>query len=294
MAYFITPNYSIALNTKVGSSSLSLAVIIAYDLERWQLIQNGAYPPGVGYKDMRWHPLAKKERTATKPVILPVRDPVDRFCSACAQINVGRENVNKVLDSLETGEIFTRANERSVNVQRNEHFTFQHRLAVGTTHLFKFPDHLNELGTLAGLVLPLPIINESGTRPKPVLTNVQTRRVQEYYREDIDLFNSIIAPNTIIVVEPPEPAEVDVFNEEISIVDLRLALLKEGVTTSDVQSALSVIADPAVKEEISIILNYGSTIKRNQAGLSELAVLLGIPKNEIKRAFKKKLKAAVE
>ena len=42
----------------------------------------------------------------------------------------------------------------------------------------------------AGLEWPLPKINE-GKQVKPILTDEQIKRVQAYYAEDVELYNSL-------------------------------------------------------------------------------------------------------
>ena len=56
--------------------------------------------------------------------------------------------------------------------------------------MYKFPEHLNEAATEIGFSLPLPVVN-AAVRPKPTLTQAQTEAVEQYYSEDIALFNSI-------------------------------------------------------------------------------------------------------
>lgn len=128
--------------------------------------------------------------TVSKPeamVLIPVRDPIERFRSACVQNR--RTNVTEIdelLDLLEAG---------------NDRFTQNFHLVpviAFTEHdqsckLYKFPDHLDELASEAGLVLPLPLLN-SARVDKPVLTQQQQRRVGDYYADDIDLFHSIESP----------------------------------------------------------------------------------------------------
>ena len=64
------------------------------------------------------------------------------------------------------------------------------------TKLYRFPDHLVEAATELGMQLPLPVVN-AASRPKPTLTAEQQQVVEEYYAEDIALYNSITAPGIV-------------------------------------------------------------------------------------------------
>jgi hypothetical protein len=208
MTYFKTPNYSVALVTKAGSSTLAYAIIKQYQPAMWTTIQSADYPAGMTALDVRFHSRVARELEPTKPVVIGVRHPVERFRSACAQVRI--DDVDLAIDSLENGTIIQRA--RPLNVQQNEHFTHQHMLqAVGGNHLFKFPQHLDQMATLLGLALPLPAVNEADMRPKPVLTPLQEQRVKDYYRKDLELFQSITAANTIVTLTeaPKAPSKQD-------------------------------------------------------------------------------------
>ena len=187
MMYFITPNYSVALIPKSGCSTLSRCVIKSFQPQQETLIQYAAYPEGKGPDTTMWHSYAKKEKLPTKPTLAMIREPVSRFVSAMAQ--VGLSDVDAALDSLVNG-TEVQGRRRMLRLNRNEHFTPQIRWVHPDTKLYKFPEHLNEAATEIGFSLPLPVIN-AAVRPKPTLTQTQTEAVEQYYSEDIALFNSI-------------------------------------------------------------------------------------------------------
>lgn len=183
--YFITPNYSVALNAKVGSSTLSRAIIAAFHPEQESLIQTAAYPDGKGPDNTQVHWLCPSEKEPSKPVVLVVREPVDRFRTAMAQ--TGQTDVDAALAALEQdGEIqFPR---RTRKLREDVHFRHQHALLRGGT---AFPlEDLDEAATFIGLPLPLPVINEA-KRPKPDLTPEQEARVLAYYAADAALYASL-------------------------------------------------------------------------------------------------------
>ena len=180
--YFITPNYSVAFNAKVGSSTLARAIIAAFHPEQEHLIQTATYPEGKGPDTNQVQWLCPKETEPSKPVVLIVRQPVDRFRSAMAQTN--QTDVEAALVALEEdGEIqFPR---RKRKLRKDIHFQHQHELLNGGT-AFRLED-LDSAATLIGLPLPLPTMNEA-SRPKPDLTPEQEARVLAYYGSDAALY----------------------------------------------------------------------------------------------------------
>ena len=196
--YFVTPNHSVALNAKVGSSTLARAIIRDFHPEQEELIQTAAYPAGKGPDNTQVQALCPKEDQPTKPIVLLVRDPVERFRSAMAQVRL--TEVEEALDSLEndTAVRFPRTRRKLAD---NVHFQPQHTLALGAAKVFRFPDHLEEAATLIGLTLPLPLINETGG-DKPELTPEQQNRVRAVYAKDVALYESITTPGTEYEYDP--------------------------------------------------------------------------------------------
>lgn len=198
--YFDTPNYHVALNPKVGSSSLSLAILKQFYTEQYRKLFNASYPEGHSILSKRWHALVPKVTQATKPVVLLIRDPVERFRSAMAQIRLS--DVEGTLELLRQDGFVSRANgRRRRRLWDDEHFVPQYRKAVGTVHLFRFPEHLERAANLIGLDLPLPSVNEA-SRPKPMLTNEQVVKVEQWYSRDCELYENIIEPLVVTNVEP--------------------------------------------------------------------------------------------
>lgn len=191
LTYFITPNYSVAFIPKVGCSTLARCVIKSFQSHEEHLIINGAYPEGKGPDTTMWQGFAKKERNPSRPTLALIREPVSRFLSAMSQL--GLTDVDAALDSLNNGtpiEKQTLRNTRTIVLNKNSHFIPQIQWVHPDTKLYKFPEHLNEAATEIGFSLPLPVIN-AAVRPKPTLTQTQTEAVEQYYSEDIALFNSI-------------------------------------------------------------------------------------------------------
>jgi hypothetical protein len=183
--YFITPNYSVAFNAKVASSTLTRAIIAAFHPEQENIIQTAAYPEGKGPDTNQVQWLCPKEKEPTKPVVLIVREPVARFRTAMAQANL--TDVEAALASLEQDSEFQFPRRRR-NLRTDAHFRHQHELLRGGT-AYRLED-LDEAATFIGLSLPLPTINEA-SRPKPDLTPEQEARVLAHYAADAALYASL-------------------------------------------------------------------------------------------------------
>ena len=229
MYYYNTPSYSVALNAKVGSSSLARAIIRQFHAESDRLITTASYPAGMDETKRAWHWLCPGTITPDKPVVLFVRDPVERFITAMQQLGLRRRDVPEAIASLvaDTPIVRTgrnpkqearaaRRRERAVQrrVQRlaeglpvrplarenhlrdDVHFSHQHLLAVGPTTCFLFPAHIPQAAEFLGLTEPLPRRNEA-RREKPTLTADEEAAVREYYAVDQSLFDAIDQPGYV-------------------------------------------------------------------------------------------------
>ena len=121
--YFITPNYSVAFNAKVASSTLARSIIAAFYPEQEALIQTAAYPEGKGPDTNQVQWLCPKEKEPSRPVVLVIREPINRFRTAMAQIN--QTDVDVCLTALEEdGEIQFSLRRRPL--RKDPHFFHQH------------------------------------------------------------------------------------------------------------------------------------------------------------------------
>jgi hypothetical protein len=205
MSYFITPNYSVAFIPKSGCSTISRAVIKAFQTEEELLITTASYPVGKNADNSMWQGFVKRERYPSKSILAMIRNPIERFRSAIAQFHA--VDVNAVIDSLINGSKFVSgtARAREINASTNAHFKPQILWVDANTKLYKFPDHINEAAVEIGFTLPLPQINVASFT-KPTLDEQQTAILESYYAEDIVLFNSITSPGIIsgvISANPP-------------------------------------------------------------------------------------------
>lgn len=224
MYYFDTPNYSIALNAKVASSSMARAIISQFQPHEDWLIRTAAFPSGVTENDRQWHRMCHGEPNPNKPVVLLIRDPLERFLSACQQIRIRQTDIDSAINSLVNNIPFVRTKPNDLTeaqwaeiqqrlakrqsrrirnrdvskLRQNVHFFHQHKYAVGPTHCFKFPRDILAASQFIGISAPFPD-NNKAKRPKPILSQQQQQIILDYYKQDKILFDSIIQPNYIYV-----------------------------------------------------------------------------------------------
>jgi hypothetical protein len=185
--YFVTPSHSVAVIPKAGSASLALAILRSFYPHKSQLMDAAHYPAGRNAENTLWHSFVPQEKTPTKPVVAVIRDPVSRFCSACAFM--GLSVADAVLDSLEHGQEIEGRRGRKFFAAKNPHFRRQAPLATAGASLFRF-EHIDAAAELLGLAVPLLNVNKS-RQPKIDLTPSQVDRVLGYYADDHSLYASL-------------------------------------------------------------------------------------------------------
>jgi len=149
----------------------------------WQALPEESRVPDASHSIRgRWHPIdAAGDRASplqsdepAEGLCCMVRDPVERFRSACARQGV----------SVEEG--LTRQ-DSDVHFWSLAHMGL---LAEGVTH-FRFPDQLDACAEWLGLETPVPQTNDEPEADKPTLTPEQEARVREIYAADIALWESL-------------------------------------------------------------------------------------------------------
>lgn len=285
--HFITPNYSVAFNAKVGSSTLARAIIAAFHPEQEHTIQTAAYPAGIGPDDTQVHWLCPKEKEPTKPVVLIVRDPVSRFRSAMAQLRL--TDVNETLELLEQGNAM-RPPRRPRKLRDDAHFRHQHSLIAGGCTAFRLED-LDVAATFIGLSLPLPTINEARGE-KPTLTPEQEVRVLAYYAADKALYDSLTAGEGTAVQpapqpqpqpEPPAPVPVPA---SVTATQIRLWLVRSGISMAQVDAAIAAIPDNQARSEAAVLWEYAPYVERTNPLVAAIAAGFGMNSESIDQAFR--------
>ncbi len=182
--YFDASRAAVAVNYKSASATLARAIIAAHhpDIDRAITTPPGggrgiAYPAGVSADTVRWHARCPKIDYGSVPhTLLVVRNPIDRFASACAE--TGTTDVDALLDRL------------AVGTDNNPHFWPQSRYAEDTLMLYRFDRDLQKLAEDLGLLWPLPQIIRHDNPTKPKLTQSQIDRISALYADDLTLYQS--------------------------------------------------------------------------------------------------------
>ena len=231
MYYYSTPNYSVALNAKVGSSTMARLIIKQFYPEEHRKIVYARFPNAITENQKQWHWMCPGSQTPDKPIVLMVRNPIDRFMTACQQIAIKHEDIDKAIDSLLYDSAFLRTqdksqkdqlqmidkiNEKKLTIMQDRidkglpvvefrrfgylrddvHFFHQYKYIQHETYLFKFPEQLKDCLEFVGINNE-PITINKAKREKPTLSEGQMIKLESYYKTDIDLFNSIEQPGQL-------------------------------------------------------------------------------------------------
>lgn len=129
-------------------------------------------------KEDRWHPIMNLQGWDLKygfpecEVCCMVRNPVDRFKSACARRN------KTVEEGLLEDEV---------------HFWTIESMGLLNDQIkyFLFPEQINECADWLGLPTPVPRLNEEKDDKKPILTEEQLELVTKQYYNDNELYKKL-------------------------------------------------------------------------------------------------------
>lgn len=130
----------------------------------------------------RWHPINATTNTIGSPLnsddisdlCCLVRDPVERFRSACAR---QQKTVEEGLELIEKDVHFWTLESMGLLAEEINHF--------------RFPDQIDDCAQWLGLETPVPILNEELEEDKPVLTEEQKILIREAYSSDVELWESL-------------------------------------------------------------------------------------------------------
>lgn len=175
---------------KAGSSAIATALLFAQQPD-YTIRSVSGDPEKVEASRNRAGRQAAIDKTET-PVnpIIGLRDPVERFRSACAQEG---KTAEEALTKIEAGDF-------------SGHFKPQVDWLVADSRLYKFPEHIDDIAQALGLD-EIQSVNDSATNngPKPDLTADELARVQAIYADDIALYESITEAGQEWI-KPPTPA----------------------------------------------------------------------------------------
>jgi hypothetical protein len=217
-----------------------------------------------------WQALAAKTTEPSNPII-PVRDPVERFRSACAQEN---KTADEALALLDEG-------------KASQHFRKQSDWVTPNCRLAKFPEHLSFIATELGLE-DIPPVNESETHngPKPDLTPDQTTRVQTIYADDIALYASITEAGQAYdpASQETEPSLPPVPQ---SIANWRIkAVLDMKNLTDSLEAAIEAMPDSPEKIIVSRAWHGNVDVHRHSPTVMAFAAILNLADEQVDDMFR--------
>lgn len=210
MRYFILPTCCIAFNAKVASSSLACSIVKRYYPDRLQKVLNDHEELwsrfSQGFKDSLpesfqkmlkndkldsvsfWQNVCPTTQFPEKQVLLAFREPVERFASTVAYLEVDAEEALRTLE--EDGNMVLE--KTSIRLSTNTHFLSQSSLVRVGTKIFRFPDQIEAMCLDAGLDYPLEYVNQ-GKNSKPQISEEQVRRLRVLYAADFAVWEYLSA-----------------------------------------------------------------------------------------------------
>jgi len=161
--------YSVLINRKVASCAIGRAACFAHHPE---ILAKVTTPEGAKTPVYFWLGCLPVADPSKHPVVALFRDPVGRFVSACDY------------SSLSWTEGFRLAEEG-----QSSHFTKQCVNLPKGALLYRMDRDFEAFARLLGLENTIEQINRS--MPKLSLTAEETSAVSEFYKEDVEIYNSI-------------------------------------------------------------------------------------------------------
>lgn len=269
--YFDLNGVHVAAIGKNGSSAIGRA--IHYYLRPDYIVRSASGNADMVEKVMHnpgWQALAPKTFEPINPII-PVRDPVERFRSACAQ--EGRTAADAI-QRIQDGEI-------------SFHFKPVTDYLKVDSRLYKFPEHIAEIAAELGLdeieEVNTSIVNNG---PKPDLTEEELEQVEAIYADDIALYESITEAGQIITLQPPEPEPEPIpVPDSLTRRQFHLAALSMGITKETILSAIDGIEDEAQRAYAKVEYEEASLFKRDWPLLIEMGHRLGLTEEDVDNLF---------
>ncbi|MDE2233603.1 MAG: hypothetical protein KGJ90_05900 [Patescibacteria group bacterium] len=162
MRYFVTPTHNILINPESGSNSTAMAIVQSFYPERI---------PQEIEADWHWRSLVEVTHNPDKPVLMLMRDPIEKFKAVISMFGL---DVDYVIDNLgkeipDIDEMYFAPQTDYINTQMS---------------IFKFPDQIAEFCKEAGFSVPFPMLKVSN-KEKPELSGSQLSKLEQFYKADI-------------------------------------------------------------------------------------------------------------
>ncbi len=169
MHYFLTPTHAVACNYRAGTTALAKAIVTTFYPDILAGV-NDALPEEERFADPHVYKVVCPSTEAPElPVLMLVREPVDRFLS---MLSLTGQTVESALSDDE--------------LMAGEHFGPQS--AFECDKAFRFPDQIEAFCAEAGLPV-LEVANEGGE--KPDITGAERDLIESRYAADVKLYLSL-------------------------------------------------------------------------------------------------------
>lgn len=236
---------------RTGSTSVARALLDAFYPERLAV---GIHLPPDRLEPTWQHLLPRAHLLTGQTIVGLIRDPVERFRSACARTG------KTPAEGLTTADVhFARVSD----LVRNRPVTW-----------YRFPDQLAEFCAAVGLP-SVPTLNDSAPGTKPDLTPEELAAVEEHYAADIALYEAGPVPPAPAAPAPePVPAEVPLWA-------FRAALADAGLLAT-AQAAVAA----ANSSDLTAFFEYGNFVERASTTLASLAGTLGQSAEQVDALFR--------
>ena len=196
--FFTFGSQSIAAIGKSGSSATARAILFAErpDYE----VRSASNDPEMVARSLnrpKWQAMVGKTESPKSMPIIPVRNPIERFRSGCAQDGITAE---EALDGLEA---------EGGKLLGSFHFRPTSDYLIFRGLLYQFPEHITEMGEALGVVIESVNDSASNNGEKPIIGINQMKRLIAIYADDIYLFESITKAGQVYAAPEPKPTPVD-------------------------------------------------------------------------------------
>lgn len=161
--------YSVIINRKVASCAVGRAACFAHHPE---IVAKVTIPEGAATPVFFWLGCLPLTDTETHPPVALLRDPIERFKSACKYGNLTAAQGIKIMQRKDSS-----------------HFQEQNLILVKGTALYLMERDFDEFISLLGLSSTIEQVNPSSG--SMALTNEEEELVRDFYAKDIEIYNSV-------------------------------------------------------------------------------------------------------